>query len=467
MCGLCARTLSCGGACGAPRAPSRTLLLADSEKACAVCARESRLRCGRCAHTAVCSLACAGKALAVGVEFEDLPNEVAAYILQRKELRQKDLSSFRSASKRSRDLADEAMRLRPDLLVVRPLEAKDFFEMYKILDFHRARRVKLHARFVLNSQDTEALCRAALLSLAPTPLLRAAEITRDDSWRPSEMEEDEEDWESKIERERVLWNRGDLVVADLAGNTNLQRLSLYSLQLGTARHLEKLTNLMFLNFRHNNAVTDIRPLSGLTRLRTLWLGCRAGPEGTWSTREYGGGDLSPLSTLTNLTDLDVSRQAGVGDLTWVEPLTKLVRLNMFTVDDERDTLEPLGKLTNLTDLNISNTFEDGVSLAPLVALTELKTLHMEFVTPSDTEVLQNMKSLTYLNTGDLRLFYNFDAGSITNEDLLKRLDKLTVSFVEVPKELEERHGYKIVDLENIENLSDSEVARAERIYELP
>ena len=104
-------------------------------------------------------------------------------------------------------------------------------------------------------------------------------------------------------------------------------------------------------------VCDLTPLSGMTRLRTLWLD---------STPIR---DLSALSRLTNLEGLHLD-DTQVCDLT---PLSRMTRLKTLTLHSTpvRD-VSPLSALTNLEMLELASTVVSDLS--PLANLDNLQLL---------------------------------------------------------------------------------------------
>jgi len=89
----------------------------------------------------------------------------------------------------------------------------------------------------------------------------------------------------------------------------------------------------------NNSIADLRPLSTLTNLTGLDL------------NNNSITDLRPLSTLTNLTGLDLNNNS----ITDLRPLSTLTNLTGLDLGNNQITdLRPLSTLTNLTALSLDS-----------------------------------------------------------------------------------------------------------------
>jgi internalin A len=115
-------------------------------------------------------------------------------------------------------------------------------------------------------------------------------------------------------------------------------LILTNKQITDLRPLSTLTNLTGLDLG-NNQITDLRPLSSLTNLTELYL--------------YNNQitNLKPLSSLTNLTYLHLYNNQ-ITDLRPLSPLTNLTGL--WLEDNQIADLRPLSDLTKLAELYLSN-----------------------------------------------------------------------------------------------------------------
>lgn len=110
-------------------------------------------------------------------------------------------------------------------------------------------------------------------------------------------------------------------------------------------------------------ITDLSPLSSLTALTDLNL------------RFNKVTDLSPLASLTALEKLYLHRN----QITDLSPLASLNALERLSLNDNQIIyLSPLASLTALTSLRLSyNQITDLSPLLPLLALKKLKWLHLD------------------------------------------------------------------------------------------
>ena len=143
--------------------------------------------------------------------------------------------------------------------------------------------------------------------------------------------------------------------------------------------LSSLTNLTKLNLSYNQ-ISDISSLSGLTNLTDLNL-C------------YNQiSNVSALSSLTNLTDLDLSYNQ-ISNVSALSSLTNLTGLDLY--NNQISDISALSSLTNLTKLDWgSNQISDISSLSGLTNLTDLDLGSNQI---SDISLLSEMSNLTYLD----------------------------------------------------------------------
>jgi internalin A len=163
----------------------------------------------------------------------------------------------------------------------------------------------------------------------------------------------------------------------LSGLTKLNQIGLDDNHISDLRPLSGLTNLLALQLS-GNSISDLHPLSGLTKLESL------------SFRANSISDLTPLSSLTNLGGLFLDNNS-ISDLTPLSGLTNLTSLSL-----ERNSisnLTPLSNLTNLTSLLLGrNSISD---LSSLSSLTNLTTLAASYNSISDLTPLLSLR-LMYL-----------------------------------------------------------------------
>ena len=102
-------------------------------------------------------------------------------------------------------------------------------------------------------------------------------------------------------------------------------------------------------------------------------------------------DLSPLSDLTQLTELDLRNNAIVD----ISPLSGLTQLTALSLDDNNiSDVSPLTSLTQLQALSLNNNNISDVS--PLISLTQLKELYLSNNNISDVSPLTSLTQLKEL-----------------------------------------------------------------------
>ena len=209
----------------------------------------------------------------------------------------------------------------------------------------------------------------------------------------------------------------------------LTRLEARNANISDLTGLEFATNLTWLNLSYeevewrrvnSNAVSDLSPLAGLTKLRELWL-------------HYNNiSDLTPLSGLTSLKQLEAGANS-ITDISAVAGLTNLERLGLW--DNAITDISAIAGLTNLrgvwlwdnaiTDISVvagmanlrwmsfgGNNVSDISAVAGLTNLTEL---HLPNNNISDFSVVADLKNLERLNLG---------SNNITNLSFLSGLTNL-------------------------------------------
>jgi len=151
--------------------------------------------------------------------------------------------------------------------------------------------------------------------------------------------------------------------------------------------IEYLTSLTTLNLSGNGLITDISPLSTLTSLTQFVL--------AQTVLGLGIADISPLSTLTNLTDLNLN---GNGLITDISPLSTLTSLNSLSLSGVWfSDISPLLNLPSLTGLGLSNTNRIDSDLSLLSTLTGLTGLNLSANGLTDISPLSNLTNLTVLD----------------------------------------------------------------------
>ncbi|MBQ8885448.1 MAG: leucine-rich repeat domain-containing protein [Clostridia bacterium] len=197
--------------------------------------------------------------------------------------------------------------------------------------------------------------------------------------------------------------------------------------------LEYAVNLVSLDLDYNK-ITDLSPLSGLTKLETLDIsyndGAVSGVDGVT--------DISMLSSLTSLKRFSSLSNAGVSDYSVVANFKELNYLNLslcgledisfvrglsklekgyFAFNQISDVL-PLKDLTSLKTLAIGN--NKIADISPLKNLTGLTQFTVENNYIDDFTAVFGMKSLTYLDVS--RNFVSDEQiGTLMNEITAEKL----------------------------------------------
>ena len=208
--------------------------------------------------------------------------------------------------------------------------------------------------------------------------------------------------------------------------------------------LELATNLRYADLQLNR-ISDLSPLSGLSRLNVLFLGYNGirdpSPLGNLSgLRELSLDhndpfDPVPLAELTSLETLYLDH-SGIADLSPLASLRGLVRLSI-AANDFTD-LSPLTELTRLRHLNISD--NDVADLSPLsrLPLVSLQIGH-------SNAVLENV-----LDLGNLRRVATLDLTGLGIGDVAALSERIE------PRELILRDN-AIVDVQPLRELTGIEV----------
>ena len=171
-----------------------------------------------------------------------------------------------------------------------------------------------------------------------------------------------------------IYTSGEIRVTDLtalSGLTNLTSLGVDTTGLTSLHGLENLTKLQELNLSGTYAsYPDLDPLANLTQLQTLRL-----PSYDADYDDFKSFNIDALANLKNLQDLQIS---GTPDsLEGLRGLTNLQTLNINGASGYAGPaldLSPLGTLTSLTDLQISNFRALNNDLTALGNLTSLRDL---------------------------------------------------------------------------------------------
>ena len=233
---------------------------------------------------------------------------------------------------------------------------------------------------------------------------------------------------AQIQGQQALANGITLKAGDFAGLTGLKKLTLeYTRSVSDISALSVLTNLTHLSL-DGNKITDISPLSGMTKLRKLYLrGANFGERGNYIE------DISALSGMTKLRTL------------W---------LHFNNISD----LTPLSNLTNLDDLQLDrNNFSD---ISALSGLTKLRVLSLWNNKISNISAVSGMTKLEYLALSNNLINHDNDNdynNSITDVSALSGLTLLRILYLRnnpVPasqystlRTLKNNHSLSIIDID--------------------
>ena len=191
-------------------------------------------------------------------------------------------------------------------------------------------------------------------------------------------------------------------VFDLSPLAGLSRLTTLGLGYNSISDLLPLAGLSRLTVLQlgNNSVSDLTPLAGLTQLTGLTLG------------NNPISDLLPLAGLSRLTTL-LLENGSVSDLSPLDGLTQLITLDLGS--NRITDLSPLSGLTRLTELRLHN---NSISnLTPLAGLTRLTGLALRHNSVADLSALADLTLLTTLY---------LDNNSISNIMPIAELTRLTL-----------------------------------------
>ena len=222
----------------------------------------------------------------------------------------------------------------------------------------------------------------------------------------------------------------------LTGLTKLQELSLYgdisALDLSALGDMTGLTRLYLSSMDGSNgvAVQDLSALSGLTNLQDLQISVNGlksfhGLEGATKLTQlqiYGSPDIQDLSALSGLTKLQSLQISGSGtgnlkSLQGLEGMTQLRELRLYV--DGLESLEGLQGATGLTSLEINGENYSFTDLSPLAPLTKLQKLRIQSYGNTSGVYVKDLSALSGMaGLQELQLY-------IDGVDSLKGLENLT------------------------------------------
>ena len=193
---------------------------------------------------------------------------------------------------------------------------------------------------------------------------------------------------------------------------NLTRLEARNANIGNLTGLKSAANLRSLDLGaeyveaenrliNSNSVSDFLPLTGLTKLRSLYLGdsnisdisSMAGLTSLTTLYLWNNSisDISAVAGLINLTDLNLDNNS-VSNISAVSGLTNLVSLNLG--GNSVSNISAVSGLTNLTRLTLWGNFVSDISAVS--GLTNLRTLDLGGNSISDVSAVARLTQLTRL-----------------------------------------------------------------------
>ena len=156
-------------------------------------------------------------------------------------------------------------------------------------------------------------------------------------------------------------------------------------------HLADLTRL---DARNAN-ISDLTGLEGATNLRTLDLGAEYVEAENRSINSNSVSDFSPLTGLTKLRSLYL-QDSNISDISTVVRLTSLTRLYLW--NNNISDISAVSGLTNLRELNVDNNSVSDISA--VAGLTNLTSLSFGSNSISDISAVAGLTHLTRLALGN-------------------------------------------------------------------
>ncbi len=219
--------------------------------------------------------------------------------------------------------------------------------------------------------------------------------------KPSNCIITKQDMEGLTELDIIVLNPSDVRDKNIIGleyAINLTKFEIHRTYVSDIMPLSGLTKLTWLQMAANK-IMDIKPLAELTNLEFLHL----------STNKIS--DVTPLSGLTKLTGLLLSNN----QITDISPLAELTNLkNLWLDGNQIIDISPLTALTNLTLLGLNG--NQIIDISPLTALTNLTLLGLNGnqITDTDLNLLTVFTNLTNLRLNDNQITDISPLAELTN-----------------------------------------------------
>ena len=207
--------------------------------------------------------------------------------------------------------------------------------------------------------------------------------------------------------QQIDLSRNDITdITPLAGLTNLTSIELRNKSSGAGisdlSPLVGLTSLSALDVREHTGLSDLTPLTGLTNLQLLLLGTT------------NVSNLTPITNLTNMSTLDLSFTP-VFDISVLAGFSQLTWLNLRNTSIDDADLSDLSGLTSLQNLDLRQ-ISSISNLTDLAGLTSLQLLYLNDNSISDISPLSSLTNLTDFHLGNNLVS---DISALTNLTNLK------------------------------------------------
>ncbi len=196
-------------------------------------------------------------------------------------------------------------------------------------------------------------------------------------------------------------------ISDLNPISNLTKLTELYIEMNDISDISpisNLKNLTVLNLFNNNLV-DISPISSLTNLTEINLGFNDII------------DISPLSTLNNLTKI-MLKNNDIIDISSLSSIANLSYLDIFL--NQVSDLTPISGLTNIDYLHLAD--NNITDLTPISSYSNISTLNLSNNNVSDLSPISSLTTLTYLN-----IAYN-DLSDINPISTLVNIETLSIKM---------------------------------------
>jgi len=198
--------------------------------------------------------------------------------------------------------------------------------------------------------------------------------------------------------------RNKNVITNLEGiqyATNLTSLNVRRNDISDITPLASLTKLKVLEIDSNKKITDLTPLQDLLIIERL------------NVAGTSISDLTPIVNIPTLSNLTISA-TNVSDLSPLIELKDLLQVLSFSSLPQLTTLEPLQHMTKLRTINMSSL--PDLDLTPLSQVTSMRSITATRANFSDLSPLGALVDITFLN---------FEYGKMTSLDGLETLSKVT------------------------------------------